>query len=65
MEAIGFVIPILPGKTAADRAAMAACGSGEHKAAFDDARRRAGITREAVFIQRGPGGDAAVAESPV
>jgi hypothetical protein len=60
MEAIGFVIPILPGKTASDRAAMASCRSGERKAAYEDARRRAGITREAVFIQTGPSGDAAV-----
>src|SRR5258708_533898 len=60
MEAIAFAIPLLPGKTDADRAAMASCCHGECKAAFEDARRRAGITREAVFIQSTPKGDVAV-----
>jgi hypothetical protein len=60
MDAIAFAIPILPGKTEADRAAMASCWHGERKAAFEDARRRAGITREAVFIQSTPNGDVAV-----
>jgi hypothetical protein len=60
MEAIAFAVPLLPGKTEADRAAMASCWRGERKAAFEDARRRAGITREAVFIQSTPNGDVAV-----
>ena len=60
MEAIGFAIPILPGKTEGDRAAMASCAHGDRKEAYEDARRRAGITREAVFIQSGPAGDVAV-----
>jgi hypothetical protein len=59
-KAIGFAIPILPGRTETDRAAMASCTHGERKEAYEDARRRAGITREAVFIQTGPGGDVAV-----
>jgi hypothetical protein len=60
VEAIGFVMPILPGRTEADRAAMASCAHCDRKEAYEDARRRAGITREAVFIQKGQGGDVAV-----
>jgi hypothetical protein len=51
---------MLPGKTDADRAALASCGQGERKEAYEDARRRAGITREAVWIQSTPVGDVAV-----
>ena len=60
MQAIGFAIPLLPGKTEADRAALTACWRGERKAAYEDARRRAGVTREAAWIQTGPGGDLAL-----
>jgi hypothetical protein len=51
---------MLPGKTDADRAAMASCRDGARKEAYEDARRRAGITREAVWIQSTPAGDVAV-----
>ena len=60
MPAIGFVLPLLPGKTDVDRAAMVSCWHGERTAAYDDARRRAGITREAVWIQSEPTGDVVV-----
>ena len=60
MQAIGFVIPLLPGKTEADRAALIACWRGERKAAYEDSRRRAGVTREAAWIQTGPSGDLAL-----
>lgn len=60
MPAIGFVLPLLPGKTDVDRAAMVSCWHGERRAAYEDARRRAGITREAVWIQPGPTGDVVV-----
>ena len=60
MQSIGFIAPLLPDKTEADRAALASCWHGERKAAYEDARRRAGITREAVWIQSAPGGDVAV-----
>ena len=60
MPAIGFVLPLLPGKTEADRDAMVSCWRGERRAAYEDARRRAGITREAVWIQAGPTGDVVV-----
>ncbi len=60
MPAIGLALPELPGKTDVDRAAMVSCWHGERRAAYEDARRRAGITREAVWIQPGPTGDVVV-----
>ena len=60
MPAIGFVLPLLPGKADVDRAAMVSCWHGERRAAYEDSRRRAGITREAVWIQPGPTGDVVV-----
>lgn len=39
---------------------MNSCWRGERQAAFEDARRRAGVTREAVWIQPTPGGDVVV-----
>lgn len=60
MQAIGFIAPLLPGKTEADRAAMISCWRGDRKAAYESARRRLGITREAVYIQPTPSGDVAV-----
>ena len=60
MESIAFAVPMLPGKTDADRAAITSCREGERKEAYEDSRRRAGITREAVWLQATPVGDAAV-----
>jgi hypothetical protein len=60
MQSVAFVAPLLPGQTEADRVALASCWSGARKEAYQDARRRAGIIREAVWIQPGPGGDVAV-----
>jgi hypothetical protein len=60
MRAVAFALPVLAGQTAADRAALASCWRGDRKEAHQDARRRAGITRERVWIQRQPGGDLAV-----
>ena len=60
MPAIAFAASLLPGKTGADRDAMASCAHGDRKAAYEDARRRAGVTREAVWIQSTPQGDVAV-----
>jgi hypothetical protein len=59
-QSIAFAAPLLPGKTDADRAALAAVQSGEQKAEHEASRRRAGITRVAVWIQTTPGGDVAV-----
>jgi hypothetical protein len=60
MQSIGFIAPLLPGKTEADRAAMISCWRGERRDAYEASRRRLGITREAIFIQSTPGGDVAV-----
>lgn len=60
MPALGFVLPILPGKTDDDREAMTSCWRGHRKEAFEASRDRLGITREAVWIQPTPTGDVAV-----
>ncbi|WP_332662701.1 hypothetical protein [Aeromicrobium sp.] len=60
MSALGFVLPLLPGKTDDDREAMTSCWTGHRKGAFEASRKRHGITREAVWIQTTPAGDAAV-----
>ena len=59
VQSTAFAVPLLPGQTEAHRIALASCPAGARKEAYQDARRRAGI-REAVWIQPGPGGDAAV-----
>ena len=60
MQTIAFAAPMLPGKTETDREAMASCTNGERKAEHEASRRRAGITRESVWIQSTPNGDLAV-----
>ena len=59
-QTIAFTVPLLPGKTEADRREMRSCASGERAAGHAASRRRLGITREAVWIQPGPDGDRAV-----
>jgi ketosteroid isomerase-like protein len=59
-QSIAFAAPLLPGKTDADREALASAQSGERKAEHEASRRRAGITREAVWLQSTPDGDVAV-----
>lgn len=60
MESIGFIAPLLPGKTETDRAAMISCWRGDRREAYRASRERLGITREAVFVQSTPNGDVAV-----
>ena len=60
MQSVAFAVPLLPGQTEAVRLALASCQAGARREAYQDARRRAGIIREAVWIQPGPGGDVAV-----
>jgi hypothetical protein len=59
-QTLAFAVPILPGKTDVDRAAMESCRSGERQADHAASRARAGITRESVWIQSTPGGDVPV-----
>jgi hypothetical protein len=59
-HAIAFALPLLPGRTEDERSALAACWTGPRREAHRDARRRAGITRETVWLQRTAGGDLTV-----
>ncbi len=60
MQSVAFTVPVLPGQSEANRSALASCWTGARKEAFEDARRRAGIVRETVWIQHAPAGDVAV-----
>jgi hypothetical protein len=60
MQSVGSAAPLLSGQTETNRIALASCWVGARKEAYQDARRRAGITREAVWIQPAPHGDVAV-----
>jgi hypothetical protein len=60
MQSVAFAVRLLPGQTEAHRIALASCQAGARKEAYQDARRRAGIIREAAWIQPAPGGDVAV-----
>jgi len=59
-QSIAFAAPLLPGKSDADRNALASVQNGERQADHESSRRRAGITREAVWLQSTPDGDVAV-----
>jgi hypothetical protein len=60
VQCVAFAVWLPPGQAGAVRAALASCWSGARREAYQDARRRAGIIREAVWIQTAPGGDVAV-----
>ena len=60
VQSVAFAVRLLPGQAEAVRITLASCQAGARKEAYQDARRRAGIIREAVWIQPGPGGDVAV-----
>ena len=60
MQSVAFAVRLLPDQTEAVRIALASCWVGPRKEAYQDARRRAGIIREAVWIQPAPAGDVAV-----
>jgi hypothetical protein len=60
MQSVAFAVPLLPGQTEANRTALTSCWTGARREAFQDARRRAGIVREAVWIQPTPRGDVGV-----
>jgi hypothetical protein len=60
VDTVAFTVPVLPGRTVLERTALGSCWLGPRREAFQDARRRAGITREAVWIQTTEVGDLAV-----
>jgi hypothetical protein len=60
MQSLAFVAPLPAGQIGANRTALASCWSGRRREAHQDSRRRAGVTREAVWIQSRRGEDLAV-----
>jgi len=60
MPCVAFTVPLLPGQTDAHRVGLATCWLGGRREAYRDARRRAGITREAVWVQFTSDGHVAV-----
>jgi hypothetical protein len=60
MQSVAFARPLLAGQTDVNRSALASCWVGARREAYQDARRRAGVVREAVWIQPAPGADLAV-----
>jgi hypothetical protein len=60
MQSAAFAVRLLSGPAEAVRVALASCQAGARKEAYQDARRRAGIIREAVWIRPAPGGHVAV-----
>ncbi len=60
VQCVAFAVRLLPGQAGAVREALASCQAGARREAYQDARRRAGIIREAVWFQPGAGGDVAV-----
>ncbi len=60
MQSVAYAASLLPGQIEANRVALASCQNGSRREAYRDARRRAGITREAVWVQPVPGGNVAV-----
>jgi len=60
MQSVAFARPLLVDQTDAHRLALASCWVGARKEAYQDARRRVGVVREVVWVQRAPGGALAV-----
>ncbi len=51
MHSIAYAAALPPGRIDASRQALASCQFGARKEAYQDSRRRAGIVREAVWLQ--------------
>jgi hypothetical protein len=60
VQSLAFVAPLPANQADATRTALASCSSGRRKEAHQDSRRRAGVTREAVWIQSRRSEDVAV-----
>jgi hypothetical protein len=60
MQSVAFTLPIMAGEAEAHRHALSSCWVGERREAHRDACRRAGITREGVWIQAVRSGPVAV-----
>jgi hypothetical protein len=59
MPAIAFTVPVLPGKETLDRSTLEEF-TGARRDEYETARKRIGITREAVWHQETPNGTVAV-----
>jgi len=61
MAAVAFALPILPGQEEAVRSmGEAVSGSGELREAYEESRKRLGISEEKVWLQRTPIGQALI-----
>jgi hypothetical protein len=60
MQNLAFAVLLPPDQTEATVETLTSCWRGARKEAFQDARRRAGIVREAVWIQSAPGAELAI-----
>ena len=60
MVCLAFLTPLPADRSATARAALTSCSSGPRREAHQDSRRRAGVTREAVWIQSHRGEEVAV-----
>ena len=61
MAALAFTLPILPGQEeVVRRIGEAVSGQGELREAYEESRRRLGISEERVWVQRTPIGQALV-----
>jgi hypothetical protein len=60
MQTIAFAIPLLPDRARVNRVELASCWVGARREAHQDARRRAGIIREAIWMQPTPARDISV-----
>lgn len=60
MQSVAFTLPLMAGEAEAHRRALLSCWVGDRREAHGDACRRAGITREGVWIQTAPSGPVAV-----
>ena len=58
--AVAFAIPLLPGKTEQDKAAMRSCWHGDRRPDYEASRKNLGITSESVWLQTTPTGTVAV-----
>lgn len=60
MQKLAFAVLLPPDQTEASAKALTSCWVGARREAFRDARRRAGVVREAVWIQTTRGGNLAI-----
>jgi hypothetical protein len=60
MQFLAYTTPLPPDQTEASRIALTSCQFGARREAYQDSRRRAGIIREAVWLQSAPAGNLAV-----